>query len=265
MLQENPITGIFFLVGISFGSFQMALAALLATATGTIAAKTLKYDEKEINAGLYGFSPALVGVALLLFLPSNFWVWLFVVLGSILAVVLQHFFIKKKISVFTLPFVVVTWCILYIFKNLILMPENIPGKSIEKLPEFFNFFRGYGQVIFQSGIFSGILFFIGVLINSPIKGIYGLLGGLLSGLICSFFPLPPEDLSLGLFSFNAVLCAIVFAGKKIKDILWTFVAIVISIVFSLIFYYFKLPQLTFPFVAASFFTLIVKSRLQNRI
>lgn len=53
----------------------MALAALLATASATLLAKLLKLDEQNLNDGLYGFSAALVGVALLLFFKVHWLVW----------------------------------------------------------------------------------------------------------------------------------------------------------------------------------------------
>lgn len=108
MLQENWITGLLFLIGIFYGSLAMGLGALLATLCGTGIAYLLRYDKAEIRQGLYGFSAALVGVAVMLFLKSEFWAWVVVVIGAVVAAMLQHFFIKRKFPAFTLPFVVVT-------------------------------------------------------------------------------------------------------------------------------------------------------------
>lgn len=67
MLQDNPVTGMVFLAGICFGSVSMGVAALLAALTGTLTAIVLKFPSENINKGLYGFSAALTGVALILF------------------------------------------------------------------------------------------------------------------------------------------------------------------------------------------------------
>lgn len=64
MLQDNPWTGLFFMVGIFFGSLAMGIAAILAVMTETIMAILLRYDVAEINSGIYAFSAALVGLAL---------------------------------------------------------------------------------------------------------------------------------------------------------------------------------------------------------
>jgi urea transporter len=47
-----------------YGKLAVGVAVLISTAAGTFTAMTLKYDKSQINAGLYGFSAALVGVAL---------------------------------------------------------------------------------------------------------------------------------------------------------------------------------------------------------
>ena len=112
MLQENAATGLLFLIGIAWASPVMALAAWLAVCCGTATAILLKYDRAEIEQGLYGFSAALVGVALVLFRGIGPLVWLAIVAGSVGAAIVQRFFIARKIPVFTLPFVLVTWVLL---------------------------------------------------------------------------------------------------------------------------------------------------------
>ncbi|MDY0083673.1 MAG: urea transporter [Ignavibacteriaceae bacterium] len=96
MLQENRWTGLLFITGLLIGSWQYAVAAILAAAAGTIAAKLFKYNQQEIDAGLYGFSPALVGVALLFLFEDIFLIWMLVIIGGVLAAMIQHFFIVKK-------------------------------------------------------------------------------------------------------------------------------------------------------------------------
>lgn len=250
MLQENTITGLLFLAGIFYGSFAMGVGAVLATICGTHTAKFLNFNKTETQAGLYGFSAALVGVALTLFFESVFIVWVAIVIGSILAAMLQHFFIVKKIPAFTFPFVLVTWVFLYLFQHV--YPIGPPNLATESITEDFTFaFRGFGQVIFQGTLFAGIVFFIGVFISSPIAALYGIVAGLLAAMISALFSAPIESVEMGLFSYNAVLCAIAFAGDKLKDGAWVLISVSISVVISLIMFHNNLIQLTFPFVAAS--------------
>jgi urea transporter len=128
---------------------------------------------------------------------------------------LQHFFIIKKIPVFTLPFVLVTWSIIFLFHSgYPVSPSKILSGSILIHQDFTFAFRGFGQVIFQGSIFAGIAFFIGVFINSPVSALYGISGSAMAAILSSWFSAPAEAVGMGLFSYNAVLGAIVFAGKK---------------------------------------------------
>ena len=64
MFQDNALTGLLFLVGIAAGAFEenaafallMALGGLIGTVLGTITARLIGYDEKQIRDGIYGFN-----------------------------------------------------------------------------------------------------------------------------------------------------------------------------------------------------------------
>lgn len=254
MLQENPVTGSLFLVGIFYASLI----------SGTVTAFLLKYDKAEINKGLYGFSAALVGVAIMLFLRPVFISWIILIIGSALATVIQHFFMKRKIPVFTLPFVLITWLILFFTNHYctgLLSETSITTAS--SINYFSVGFNGFGQVIFQNNLISGVLFFTAVFISSPISALYGFIGAVLSAFIAFSISTPVADISIGLFSFNAVLCAIVFTGNQIKDSIWALIAILLSLVISLLMLKFNFTQLTFPFVLASCITLFIKKKYDS--
>lgn len=259
MLQENQITGFLFLIGIFYGSFTMGLAAVLATICGTATAYVLKYDKSEIDKGLYGFSAALVGVAIMLFFKPVILSWLLIILGSSLATVIQQFFIKRKIPVFTLPFVLVTWAILLFVRTYFTEIIHVsPTINVATIDYFTIGFRGFGQVIFQDNLVSGFLFFIAVFISSPISALYGFAGAMLSAIIAFNLSVPIQDISIGLFSFNAVLCAIVFAGNQTKDGILVLVSVFLSLFISILMVKFSFIQLTFPFVLASCVMLFFK-------
>lgn len=264
MLQENSLTGLLFLIGIFYGSIIMGLAALLAAICGTVTADLLKYDKAEITQGLYGFSAALVGVAVMLFLKPVFLSWVVIVIGSVLAAILQHFFIKRKIPAFTLPFVLVTWLVLFVFKHfgkdLLALPTPVILHASDSLAEGF---KSFGQVMFQNNLVSGLLFFLAVFISSPIAALYGLAAAIVSAIIAFIFSAPIDDINLGLYGFNAVLCAIVFAGDKVRDGIWVLVAVVFALGVSLLLIHLNIPQLTFPFVLATWITLFLKGKLNR--
>ncbi len=270
MLQENEWTGLLFLVGIFYGDVNMGIAALAATTTGTMVAYLLRYDKQEIEAGLYGFSPALVGVALTFMFESSWPVWLLVIAGAAAAAVLQHFFIERKIPAFTFPFIVVTWIIVFLLHQYTaIAPSPSLAAPLVDMSEISDDFttstNGFGEVIFQGSFFAGILFFVAVFLSNPTAALYGLAGSILAAAISARFAGPPVQIRMGLFSFNAVLCAITFAGSSRKDGLLVLISVVLATLIDI----FLLKSdfsiltaaggvLTFPFVLATWLTLPLK-------
>lgn len=264
MLQESIFTGLLFLVGIFYGSLYMGFAALLAVFVGTVTAKVFGFNKTETTQGIYGFSPALVGVALLFYFESNLIVWLAVIIGSVLAAVVQHWFSVKKIPVFTFPFILVTWILMYVLKNSIGVSASEYLNNDTVVSQDFAFaLRGYGQVIFQGSAFAGAAFFIGVFVNSPIRGLYGLAAALIAGILAGLYHAPIDNIMSGLFSYNAVLCAIVFAGHKAIDGVWTVLAVALSLLVSIVMNAYNFIPLTFPFVVGTWIVLVLQKSIKT--
>lgn len=262
MLQKNSWTGLLFLIGISFGSWEMGLAILFATTIGTLTAIFFKFDKTRIEDGIYGFSAALVGAAALFFFQSSWIIWTMVGIGAILATLLQEMFIQLKIPAFTFPFVLITWGIFSITReswNVEVIPNTT---SIHKTIDFL--FRSYGQVIFKDHVWVGAFFLLAVGINSIRAAVFGLIGGLLASLIFFLSWTDFDSISTGLYGFNAVLCAITLAGNKKTDVVWAGSAIAISIGVSMLFFKFNLPQLTFPFVVGAGIMSFTKNQWFNK-
>lgn len=273
MLQENRWTGLLFIIGLFIGSWQYAAAAILAAAAGTAAAKLLKYNQQEIDAGLYGFSPALVGVVLVFLFDDILIIWFLVIAGGILAATIQHFFITKKIPAYTFPFILVAWAFIFLIRQYTEIPpsELLQIKFEPKqLDVFLAPTNGFGEVIFQASVLSGVIFFIAVFINSPVAALYGLAASLLGAVLSVVNGQPLEQINLGLFGFNAVLTAIVFAGTKKIDGLWVLSGVIITIVIhNLLIDHHILDVvggvLTFPFVAGAWITLLIQKILVKKV
>ena len=103
---------------------------------------------------------------------------------------------------------------------------------------------------------------IGIFINRPIAAIYAIVSIALSSMIAYWLREPANDIYLGLLSYNAVLCAIAFAGKKTKDFVMGLISMVLSVLIMIQMRYLSLPALTFPFVLATWLTLIIKTTRQ---
>lgn len=267
MLQEHVLTGILFLSGIFWGSVTMGVSALLALVSGFITVWAFKLPKDNLYKGLYSFSAVLVGVAVMLFFKPVFLSWLLVILGSMAATLLQHFFIKKSFPAFTFPFVVVTWVLLALAGQDMRLPSGVAGDQMVGIYAWlFVPFKSFGQVIFQEKILSGFLFFVGVLISTPVAAAYGLVSAAAAGTVAYLLGAPADAVTAGLYGFNAVLCAIVFAGTKWQDALWVLVSVAVSLGVTFLFFAWGLPQLTFPFVLATWVTLGLKRVMRrNRV
>ncbi|AYZ13097.1 urea transporter [Chryseobacterium arthrosphaerae] len=266
MLQENRWTGLLFLIGIFMGSWQCGVAVLISTAAGTFTAIKLKYNQAEISAGLYGFSAALVGVALAFLFDATALIWILIILGGALAAVIQHFFIRKKIPVFTFPFIIITWILVFALHHFTHIPPSAM-LSAEVVPtqydDFLTCTNGFGEVIFQGGVLSGIIFFLAVFISSPVAALYGLAASILGAGLSQWNGEPVKEIHMGLFGFNAVLSAIVFSGVKRTDGLWVLIAVLITIAIDdLLIDNHCLDAVggvfTFPFVAGTWITLLIQ-------
>ncbi|WP_241330654.1 urea transporter [Chryseobacterium arthrosphaerae] len=266
MLQENRWTGLLFLIGIFMGSWQCGVAVLISTAAGTFTAMKLKYNQAEISAGLYGFSAALVGVALAFLFDATALIWILIILGGALAAVIQHFFIRKKIPVFTFPFIIITWILVFTLHHFTHIPPSAM-LSAEVVPtqydDFLTCTNGFGEVIFQGGVLSGIIFFLAVFISSPVAALYGLAASILGAGLSQWNGEPVKEIHMGLFGFNAVLSAIVFSGVKRTDGLWVLIAVLITIAIDdLLIDNHCLDAVggvfTFPFVAGTWITLLIQ-------
>jgi urea transporter len=268
MLQENSLTGLIFLIGIFLNSPQLALGLLIGTIVGTLTAKLLKYDQGNINSGLYGFNAALVGIAMLVFFHSTVFVWVGIVVLSALSTVLMNFCLQKKIPIFTFPFILLVWIALYFFHNV--APVEPPNETelAGLIPEKFdlkNFGFGYGEVIFQGSFISGVLFMIAVYISNPNASLYGMAGSFAASIFAYLLIDKFDAVQQGWFTFNAVLCAITFSGLERKNGVYVLIAVFLSVVIENIMMERGLIFLTFPFVLATWITLLIRDVLVKKV
>ena len=266
MLQENRWTGLLFIIGLFVGNWQCGVAGILAATTGTTVARLFKYKAEEINRGLYGFSPALVGVALAFLFEATALIWVCIILGGALAALLQHFFIKRKVPAFTFPFIVVVWVLVFVIQQ---YTETPPSETIQSVFEsspyqpYASLTNGFGQVIFQGSVLSGIIFLIAVLISKPTAALYGLAASLLGAALSFVHGQPADQVYMGLFGFNTVLTAIAFSGTKKIDGVWVLIGSVITIAIHNLLIDFHVLNIvggvfTFPFVAGMWLTLLIQ-------
>jgi urea transporter len=270
MLQENSLTGLLFLIGILINSPLMAAGTLLGAVVGTLTATLLKFDQGNINSGLYGFNAALVGIAMLVFFDATMVVWISIVVLSAISAILMNICLKNKIPIFTFPFIVLVWISLYLFHNV--APIEPPSEAdlaglIDETTTFnlANFGFGFGEVIFQGSFVSGLVFFLAVYLSSPNAALWGLAGTFAGGLFAFLLVDQFDAVQQGWFTFNSVLCAITFSGVKRRNGIFVLLAVFLSVVIENLMMSKGLTFLTFPFVLATWLTLVVRDVLLKKV
>ncbi len=259
MLQNNALTGLLFLAGILYNSPSMAAGAFIGVLTSTATAYVLKYDKNDIEKGLYGFNGALVGVALALFFRFGVLMVFLIAAGAAASSVLM-WLLKKRIPPYTLPFVLVTWGLYLLITAVGLMPKNPSqatvgaGLSVASAAA-----TGIGQVMFQTNAITGMIFLLGILVNSAKSAFFAIVGSLLGLGVATAAGFEVSFIDAGLFSFNAVLCTIALGKDTKKDFLLAIFASVASVFITFGMMRLNLPSLTFPFVAATWIVLLLTS------
>lgn len=259
MFQNNIYSGILFLGGIFYNSWLLGLAAVLGTIISTAAAQILKYPKQDIQNGLYGFNGALTGIAVFCFFEVNAMTFSALVLGAFLSTPLSHF-LKKLISPFTAPFVLVTWFLIYSLLFLFQIPllsATAPTETHLQIASALG--NSFGQVMFQKNVITGILFVLAIFINNKLMAVYALFAAILGSLSGCVFGESVDHINSGLMGYNAILCAIALCGKKRSDFLWITGAIILSTFLNIVLAKTGIITLTAPFVLATWIILTLQN------
>ncbi|MGS0649638.1 urea transporter, partial [Staphylococcus arlettae] len=116
LLLQNPWTGLFILIGLFLGSWKVGLIALIASIIALLLAKQTNYSEAEITAGLAGFNPVLTGIALTIFLTSEWYSWVFVIIAILITMpigsAVREFLKPFGVPMLTIPYVFISSSVL---------------------------------------------------------------------------------------------------------------------------------------------------------
>lgn len=265
MFQNNAITGLLFLIGIFYNSWIMGIGAILGNVVSTFTSYLFKYSKDEIENGLYGFNGTLVGIAIYFYFGFNITATIFVILGSIVSTVIMHE-VKKKVPALTAPFVISTWIVIFVVWLLNAIPLlNSSFANSNSLNLLQSVTTGFGQVMFQNSIITGLLFIIGILINSKRTILYAVYGAALSIFVASALLLNISMINIGIFSYNAILCSIALGNNQKKDYLFITIAVILSVIFTYLFGKSGVIALTAPFVLSTWIVLAIKYFINRKI
>ncbi|MGR6036018.1 MAG: urea transporter [Candidatus Nitrosoglobus sp.] len=284
MLQNNPFSGLFILIGLFVASWAVGIVALVGVAASTLTAVLLKVDKALINAGLLGFNGVLVGIAISTYSGNylsdlSIWkLWVLVILGAafstVVAMALSKLLSPWSMPALTMPFVLCAWIfagsigyiVIHKTGNLKDYADQLMGGAGQYTAQtwYIGVGKGFSEIFLQDSAIAGYLILTGILINSRISAAMGVTGALLSIATAMMFDATEHSIQMGLHSYNSVLTAIALGGLFIRfdwsSALYTLFGIVmttwVSLAVGFAFYRLEFPVYTFPFVIVTWAMLL---------
>lgn len=253
MFQNNSWTGLFFLIGIFWGSYQeglglVAWGALLGLVVSTVTGRLLGLPDDEGRNGLWGFNGILVGCAFPTFLGNTVWMWLALVLCAALTTWVRAGFNRVmapwKVNSFTFPFVFSTWIFLLAARAMHgLPPVRLSDPTLPAAftaAEHFGFIdwivwwlKGIAQVFLIDSWITGIFFLVGLAVSNLRAALWAAVGSAAALCIALALGASGADVSSGLYGFSAVLTAIalatVFYKPNLRSAVWALLGICVTV------------------------------------
>lgn len=232
-LSGNVISGALILVGVAYSSWQAALWFLLGSLLTSLIAKWMRAPDELIDIGMYGFGGGYVGVLVgtffMIHVPAAQGELIFLlIMGSILAVpVITTFmmsFANAGISSTALPVITLVWIFMAGFLHSDAVDHSLPAHAAEAAaaataadPYTWKTFAygtlsAFGQVFMHGNPVTGGLVLAGILANSRIMGLMGVLGCLISIAISMWVGIPEAKVADGAYAFNTMLTMMALGG-----------------------------------------------------
>jgi len=254
MFQGHAGTGLLFLAGIAVGSPLMAVGAAIGAIIGPAVAHLLKFDRTELDDGIYGFNPTLVGIALLFYLKPEPLTWGLVLLGSVVATLLTYALRRLvKFPTYTTAFIVTTWLALVVAHAVAGTTIDVKPAPPPHTPAGFvsAVLDGAAEVMFGANVVTGMLFLVGIALSNGRHALIALLGTVVGTTLAYYHNDPLGTISIGIYGYNAALAAMavyLWRPSLLLPILGAIVSVPLTEFFpkSL-----GLPALTAPFVGAA--------------
>jgi len=124
------------------------------------------------------------------------------------------------------------------------------------------FFKGFGQIMLQSNVFTGMLFLAAIFYDSSIMGLSAALCNIVAILTARILKYDKQNIENGLYGFNACLIGIALLFYFQPSPL-VFLTMIVATILSTIFMNWalkkQLPAYTFPFVLFTWISLFILS------
>ncbi|WP_372832478.1 urea transporter [Pontibacterium sp.] len=260
-LQRSALVGVATLMGVLSGSVPMFLGGLIGLVTGTLIATVLRYNRADIDEGLYGYNPMLVGTALFCFFDTSPLLVGITVVAAGASTWLLHALLNRHVPALTLPFVTVTLFAIELINALGLAdPNPQPLVGAGELNPHSSFFLSFGQVMFQDNMLAGVIFFAALLAHKPVAALFAAVGMFCSVVITMLVGISDTQVNTGLFGFSAILCCLAFAERSWYAAISAVIAATLATLFTVMAHSAGVVVLTLPFIVSTWFVMSVGKR-----
>lgn len=254
MFQNNALSGLLMLIGIFLNSWEMGILAVNGNIISTLTAHFSDYGRDDIKNGLYGFNGTLVGIAVGVFMELSLGSLLLMAVASCISTWIARLFsFQRSLPGFTAPFILSVWMLLgfcsWIMPDILLVSDTVTDAT-QGINYFQIFSFGIGQVMFQGNIWTGLLFLVGILVNSWSAAFYAVFGAFLPIPLAILLGIDTETLTMGLMGYNGVLCAIALGNRTLKSLVWVSCSVLLSVILQIIGMNLEITTLTAPFVVS---------------
>lgn len=265
-LQRSTLVGAATLMGVLFGSVPMFLGGLIGLVTGTLLATVLRYKRADIDEGLYGYNPMLVGTGLFYFFDPSPQLLGVTVMASGLSTWLLHVLLNRRAPALTLPFVTVTLTAIELINSFGLAdPNPSPFIGDGDLSPHTSFFLSFGQVMFQDSVLAGVIFFAALLAHKPIVALFAALGVLFSVAMALFVGISETQVNTGLFGFSAILCCLAFAERSWHAVINAVIAASLATLLTVMAHAAGAVVLTLPFIVSTWLVMGVRRCWESQV
>ena len=284
LLLQNPWTGLFILIGLFLGSWKVGLIALIASIIALLLAKQTNYSEAEITAGLAGFNPVLTGIALTIFLTSEWYSWVFVIIAILITMpigsAVREFLKPFGVPMLTIPYVFISSSVLltsfqfqHVDADIDILPNTVKEIVFSEHSVHFisAFLSGFSEIFLLDNVMAGILILIGIFIASRKAGLLSIGANLLGLGIDLMFGANHDQINAGLFGYNVVLTVLAL-GVAFETRINRYISIALGILLTIMLHAglttlltpFGLPVFTLPFIIATWIMLFAGTRMQEQ-
>ncbi|MDR1894541.1 MAG: urea transporter [Spirochaetales bacterium] len=287
--NDNPVSGLLFIIGCFAGSLQHGVASLVCAGTATLAAYLMGVPRLSLRLGLYTFNAALAGLGLALFVFPEQGITatliLYEIMAGLLCVLLTAAF-AGFLSRYQVPALALPYCtalMILIPASLLLTRLNAstavipylaapagPAGGVWTAGAFFTaVMNNFAEILWQANVVSGVFVLLGLLAASRIDFLMAIIASVLASGAAILLGLPQESNMLGIYGYNGVLLVLVLFGRgyamSLRNFFFSLIlslgTVIITAWLQALFAPLGVPVAAFPYVLVAILALVSREAL----